>query len=154
MQLTNLAKPIVILGIGNSLKGDDGLGPKLIEVLRAADPKNAANYIDAGVAPENYIGKILKLKPKTMLLIDAISFGGKPGEIRRFKTEELRAGGFSTHTLAPDLFLSLIAQEINPNVIILGIQPKQVNLGEGLSLEVQNSQIILKEEILKCMKLD
>ena len=152
MQLNNLEKPIIILGIGNTLKGDDGLGPKLIEALRTADPDNIQNYIDAGIVPENYIGKIIKLKAKTIILIDALSFNGNPGEIKQLKPAALSGAGFSTHSLSPDLFLSLISKELNPNVIIIGIQPEQVALGEGLSSAIQSSLAILQEEILKCMR--
>ena len=48
----------VIVGIGNTLKGDDGAGPLVCQQLRRA--KVCAGLIDAGTVPENYIQPIIK----------------------------------------------------------------------------------------------
>ena len=50
-------KKVVLLGIGNILKGDDGFGPALVHELEGKVP---ITCIDAGPAPENYAGKIIK----------------------------------------------------------------------------------------------
>ena len=51
---------VVIVGIGNSLRGDDALGPLLVERLKE---RVKVPCIDAGRSLENYIGKILKEEP-------------------------------------------------------------------------------------------
>ena len=54
------------------------------------------------MAPENYLEKIVKTQPETVLFIDAINFNGDPGEVRIFNPEEIAAGGLSTSdTRAP-----------------------------------------------------
>ena len=73
-QLNKLHDPAtIILGIGNMLKGDDWAGPLVCEQLATA--KISAELIDAGTVPENYIQRIIKKAPRTLLVIDAIDFG-------------------------------------------------------------------------------
>jgi len=67
----------VIVGIGNIMKGDDGAGPSVIEKIQG---KVKALCIDAGTAPENYLGKIIKENPDTVLFVDAADINCLPGE--------------------------------------------------------------------------
>ena len=60
---------VCIVGIGNIIRGDDGLGPKLIEFLKSR-PINA-DLFDCGTAPENYIFPILSTSCDTVVLVDA-----------------------------------------------------------------------------------
>lgn len=126
----------VIVGIGNTLKGDDGAGPLVCEQLRG---KVCAEVIDAGTVPENYIQKIMKKAPQNLLIIDAINFGAPVGTIKIFKTERLNSSAFSTHTLSPRLFVEMICQEIKVDVYFVGIQPAQMQLGQPQSEQVNES---------------
>ena len=55
---------LVIMGIGNELKTDDGLGPYIINYLTPKlKNKNNVTLINAGSAPENFTGKIKTLNP-------------------------------------------------------------------------------------------
>lgn len=78
----NLQSKTVILGIGNLLKSDDGFGTILAGRLEG---KVKAEVFAAGVIPENYLEKIVKIGPQTILIIDAADFGGGGGE-GRFQT--------------------------------------------------------------------
>ncbi|MHC4159253.1 MAG: hydrogenase 3 maturation endopeptidase HyCI [Planctomycetota bacterium] len=128
----------VIVGIGNVLKGDDGVGPLVCEQLAG---KTSAELIDAGTVPENYIQPIIKKSPQNLLVIDAIDFGAPPGTIRIFEPEQLSSHAFSTHTLSPRLFVDLVCQDIRRdpalrepvNVYFVGIQPAQTQLGQSIS---------------------
>jgi hydrogenase 3 maturation protease len=68
----------LILGIGNSMKQDDGVGPTVISKLKIKNEKLKMNVklLDGGMAPENYTGKIKQLKPDTLIIIDAVDFCG------------------------------------------------------------------------------
>ena len=76
---SHLKGKVVILGIGNTLRSDDGAGSILASRIRDKAP-----YIvyDCGASPENYLGKIVQDKPDTVLIIDAADFGAKPGGSR------------------------------------------------------------------------
>jgi len=123
----------VIVGIGNTLKGDDGAGSLVCEQLRG---KVCAEVIDAGTVPENYIQKIIKKAPQNLLVIDAIDFGATAGTINLFKPEQLDSFVLSTHTLSPRLFVDLVCKEIRVDVYFVGIQPAQIQLGRPLSEQV------------------
>jgi len=130
-------KRTVILGMGNSLKADDGVGPFICDELSKA--ALTAEIINAGTVPENYIQRIIKKEPENLVVIDAIDFGGKAGQIRLLRSEQLNRSAFSTHTLSPRLFIEMIQQDKNVDVYVIGIQPKQIKLGEGISEEVRQS---------------
>lgn len=131
-------KRLVILGVGNPLRGDDSLGLELLKKLKRKVPRNV-KIIYGGVAPENFIGKIKKFNPSHILIIDATMFGGKPGEAKLIQPEQILNATVSTHTIPLSLLASLIQAETSAKVILLGIEPKSLGLGEEMSKEVKES---------------
>jgi hydrogenase 3 maturation protease len=124
----------VIVGIGNILKGDDGVGPLVCQQLQHA--KSCAELIDAGTVPENYIQRIIKKTPQNLLIIDAIDFQAPPGTMEIFKPEQLNSTVFSTHTLSPRLFAEMVNRNIEVVVYFVGIQPAHTRLGDSMSPQV------------------
>jgi len=127
---------IVIVGMGNPLKGDDGLGPYLIKRLKG---KVRAHLIDGGSAPENYVGKIASLKPDTILVIDACDLGWTPGRMELIEIEKMRNTGYSTHNTSPGVFMNYLKEETGADVFMLAVQPKEVRLGDGVSSPVERA---------------
>jgi hydrogenase maturation protease HycI len=127
----------IILGIGNILKGDDATGPLVCERLTAAEI--SAEIIDAGTVPENYIQRIIKKAPATLLVIDAIEFGAEAGTIKVFEPQQLDSHVISTHTLSPRLFVDIIRRSIQLDVYFIGIQPAQTQLGQPVSAAVSRA---------------
>lgn len=127
----------LILGIGNILKGDDGAGPLVCKRLEAA--KISAGLLDAGTVPENYIQRIIKKAPRTLIVIDAIDFGAEAGTIRIFEPEQLDSLVVSTHTLSPRLFIDVIRRSIQLDVYFIGIQPAHTQLGQPPSSAVSRA---------------
>ncbi|MFC1780730.1 hydrogenase 3 maturation endopeptidase HyCI [Planctomycetota bacterium] len=127
----------LIVGIGNTLKGDDGLGPIICEKL--IEQKISADVIDTGNVPENYIQTIIKKDPENLLVIDAADFGSEPGTIKVFKTGQLNSIGISTHCLSPKFFIDMILQSIAPEIYFIGVQPAHTQLGRPVSEKVNNS---------------
>ena len=132
--LLHLQGKVVILGIGNTLRSDDGVGSLLAVRLKDKIP-----YIvyDSGTSPENYLGKIIKDKPDNIVIIDAVDFGGKPGEFRELEGGELKTVNlFSTHNASISLTINYLQSHLKADIIILIIQPKILAFGEKLSSEV------------------
>ncbi|MHC4061837.1 MAG: hydrogenase 3 maturation endopeptidase HyCI [Planctomycetota bacterium] len=127
----------LIVGIGNTLKGDDGAGPLVCDRLREADI--SAEIIDTATVPENYIQPIVERAPRNLIIIDAVDFGGSPGAINIFKPEQLNSFAFSTHTLSPRLFVDMVRNQIEVQVYFVGIQPDNIRLGQPLSLPVSRA---------------
>ncbi len=150
-QLSKLSgSKTLILGIGNTLKGDDGVGPLICQELAG---KISAEIIDAGTVPENYIQPVIKKAPQNLLIIDAIDFGASPGRIRIFKPQQLNSLVISTHTLSPRIFVDMIMQAINVDVYFIGIQPGQTALGQPLSASVEQAVRCLENTLAKILPL-
>lgn len=135
----------VVVGIGNTLRGDDGLGPALIAGLEG---KCRAVCLDAGVAPENYLGKIAGEKPDTILIVDALYLGRSPGEYEVLKKDEIAKSGLSTHDISPQMLIEYLQKETSADIYLLGVQPKNVGFGQEMSDEVKRTL----EEISSCMR--
>lgn len=137
MRLKNILKgKVVMLCIGNIECGDDGLGPHLAGMIKG---KASYEVIDAGVAPENWTGVVTRLKPDTIVMVDAVYFEGRPGEMRIFSGEDLRSGKISTHDVSLKLLIEYLKESTKADIYVLGIRPESNKLGEGLSLSVKTS---------------
>jgi len=123
----------LILTIGNTLRGDDAAGPLLFQQLKG---RIAAEIIDAGTVPENYIQTIIKKAPEVLLVIDAIDFSASPGTIKIFKPDQLGSVVHSTHSLSPHLFIDMIRKSIKVDVYLIGVQPAQVGFGQSVCAKV------------------
>jgi hydrogenase 3 maturation protease len=133
----HLKGKVVILGIGNALRSDDGAGSCLAESLKAKVPYTV---YDAGPTPENYLGKVIKDKPDNIVIIDAADFGGKPGEYREIEGEDLETANlFSTHNASITLTINYLQTHLKADIIILMIQPKTVEFGDKISPEMSVS---------------
>jgi len=133
---------VAIVGIGNIIRGDDGLGPKLIEMLKGRPM--GAKLFDCGTAPENYIFPILASSCDTIVLIDAADIGAAPGGIKIFALEEISNVSFSTHNPSPRLLTDLLKTGRDDlNMFVVSVQPKTTILGAPMSKEVLQGLEIL-----------
>lgn len=134
----------VIVGIGNIMRADDGAGPAIIEKLKG---RLEAVCIDAGVALENFTGKIKKENPDTVLIIDALHLNKIPGEYEILREEDILKTGFSTHNISPHMFIEYLRNETKASIYVLGIQPESIFFKPGLSEKVKRAV----EEIAKLL---
>lgn len=107
-------KTCLVVGVGNSQRGDDGIGPY---VLSRLDTKNK---VDCGMAPENFTGRIRAYSAQIILIVDAVDFGGGAGESIISEAEKAKGVVLSTHSLPLSLFCMLFPES---SVYLLGIQP-------------------------------
>jgi len=126
---------VLIVGIGNLLRGDDGIGPEIINRLK--NPLPRLLLFDVGETPENYLGKIVKQKPDTIVLIDAIDFGADPGTIQIIERDDIRDESLSTHNVSLNLVAKYLQEETSADVFLLGIQPKTTEFGKEISEPVR-----------------
>ncbi len=128
-----LTGKVVILCVGSRMRGDDMFGPLVAKRIAG---KVAAEVIDAENVPENYLGKIAKLSPDVVLLIDSAHFGGEAGQIRLLDPEELNESSFSTHSASLKLIEAYFQDQCQSKVMLLGAQPKHVRFGVPPSEEM------------------
>lgn len=139
---------VVILGVGNPLRGDDGFGPLVVKELEG---RVKAHLINAETSPENFTGIIKSLKPHLILILDALDFGGKPGEIAVVEAERLPEGEPSTHRASLSLLSGYLKEETGAEVLIIGVQPKATSFGEEMSEEVLETALELSRIFLKVL---
>ncbi|WP_286933932.1 MULTISPECIES: hydrogenase 3 maturation endopeptidase HyCI [Aminobacterium] len=132
---------IILWGTGNPLFGDDGVGPFVVQYLQKKEMEHPICAINCETTPENYIGDLQRRHPDLLLIVDAADMGLPPGSTRQIPFEEIQNATFSTHGLPLDLLLKEKAQEIP--IIFIGIQPYSQELGDSLSLPVQNAALEL-----------
>ncbi len=133
------SKRIAVLGVGNEDKGDDGAGVEFVKILRAKIKSPDLLLTEAGKTPENFTGEIKRFKPDLTLLVDAADFGGRPGEVILASPDMIKGASFSTHSLPLSVLAEYIQRETGSTVLLLGIQPKQIELGAELSAEVKST---------------
>lgn len=138
----------VIVGIGNELRGDDAAGVKIVRLLKKRQ-KTKAELIDAGAVPENYLGKISKIKPGVVILIDAAEMELPPGTVKEIKSDELDSVSFSTHAGSLSLVIDFLKQETNADIRLIGIQPGKRDLGSEMSKQVKQAINLLLPELEK-----
>jgi hydrogenase maturation protease len=139
---------VVIVGVGNRLCGDDGLGPLLAGRLarRCRQP-----CIDAGDALERHLGRIAGENPDTILLVDAAHLGSTPGDHAVLGPGELAGVGFSTHRLPLKLQLEELARRVGSRIYLLAVQPRSVELGKSVCGEVRRSLRRLEKRITRAL---
>ena len=150
--LSILRGKTVIVGIGNSLRGDDGFGPALIEQLQG---KVGCICIDAGSAPEKFLGVIVKQEPDTILFIDAADVNLEPGEYRILQPADILKCGLTTHDMSTRMLIEFLENQTKANILMLGVQPQHLSLGEAMSsclTQTLHEIGMLIQEAGSCMK--
>ena len=143
---------IVILGIGNEIKGDDALGPNIVWKLNELFEKNDNVIVfDGGTVPENYTGLIRKEKPTHIILVDAVEMKKDPGYIRVVQKEEIANYNISTHAMPVSFLIKFMETTIGAEIILVGVQPKSMELADEISKEVEKSIEIVVNTLVEVL---
>ena len=134
-----MTRPVLVIGIGNPDRGDDAVGVHIarqvaaerldILALEFDDPSEA---LDAWTPDD------------TVVLADAISSGGRPGEIHVVDVKEQRlpagnwsAGGTHTLGLAAVVELARTLDLLPRKLMVVGIEAARFDHGAGMSEAVE-----------------
>jgi hydrogenase 3 maturation protease len=145
---TLLRGKVIIIGVGNQLRGDDGFGPYMIERLQG---QVAAELIDCGPVPENFLGPIRRHDPDTVLVLDAADFSAEPGVLGVFDVSQWEGGGLSSHSLSLKLFAHLLSQDTSAGIYLVAVQPKHIELGQAMSEEVRKGCLRLQRFLVDAL---
>ncbi len=157
-----LKKPILILGCGNILFGDDGFGPAVIEHLETHHslPENVL-AIDIGTGIKEFLFDLIMapVKPERIFILDAISQSErKAGELFEIRLERFRdgKGGDRLFHQFPSLDqLQQLGGLTGVDIRILAVQTKEIpdSVRPGLSPEVQEAVPRAGEWLIKEINL-
>lgn len=130
-------KRALVLGVGNIILKDDGLGVRTAEFFeRAYSFGSDVSCIDGGTAGVGLLSLFSEFSH--IIIIDALSSGSTPGTIRTFSGEDLKKNGARLKTTAHSIgikdLLDLAAFEGScPAISIIGIVPSDISPGLTLS---------------------
>jgi len=133
-----MKKDTLVLGLGNPLMSDEAIGYILInQFIAQSDKYPSVEFIDAGTGGISILHLIAGRKKA--VLIDCAYMGTAPGTIKKFRPDEVESlKKLAHHSLHESDMLKVIelAKQLDycpQQVIILGIQPERVGVGQKLS---------------------
>jgi hydrogenase 3 maturation protease len=162
----------VVLGIGNVLRSDDGVGVYVVQKLDKYLSKINAGKgqatldgqsrelipIQCDTIPEGYTALVREHKPDLLVMVDAAEMGLNPGECRIIPPNMTEMLATSTHNISLS-FLVTYLQDFCREIIMVGIQPQSMVPGVNLSGVVRESgdrlvALITKGQLAQIKKLD
>jgi len=136
------ASGVLVLGVGNPIMGDDGVGQRLLEALAARTPAlDGVEFIDAGTLGLMLLPRVERCS--ALLALDAAQFDAGPGEVRVLEGDAfdgfLKAARSSVHELGlRDLVdAARLTGSLPQRRALVGVQPAQVGWGTSLSSPVE-----------------
>lgn len=128
---------MLVLGIGNILNHDEGVGVHVVRALQEKypDPDNFTIF-DGGTLGLNLLP--LVDDATHLLVIDAVDGGKAPGTIIELEGEDIPLFGgarLSEHqvTFQEVLGLAMLRESLPPNLHLIGVQPEDISVGIGMS---------------------
>ena len=128
-----------VLGVGNLLLRDEGIGVHVAHALQKIDIPSGVKIIDGGTSLDlpDYLEDVDKL-----IIIDVVKSGGQPGTIYRFHLQDLdmeSRGMISLHEcgLEQSLRMMRLTGKSPKEIVIIGIEPKEIDWGTEPSAELQ-----------------
>jgi len=146
-------KDTIIIGIGNILLQDDGVGIRVIEQLENEILPSTIELVDGGTSTLDTLGFFLDYKK--VIIVDCLKAGLEPGTIYKIRPEDIKdykKENLSIH----DVQILEVVKMANmmdkyPEVIIFGIEPEKISLNLEMT-EIMISKIpeiicIIKKEL-------
>jgi hydrogenase maturation protease len=164
-----LTTDLLVLGLGNPLRGDDGIGPRVVELLKQGGLPDGAEAVDVGVAGFNLLYLLAKSRevggaesgvpagdaPQRVIIVDAADVGLEVGQFARFTPDQVELMGAletpASHQagLAEVLALARALERPLPEIVVFGVQPGSLEWGAGLTPEVEAAVPLLAAAVLR-----
>jgi hydrogenase maturation protease len=132
---------ILVLGLGNTLLGDEGVGVRVVELLKERGEYDNVEFMDGGTLSFSLAGAIAD--SDQLIVIDAANLQKKAGDLQVFVDEEmdhfLGAGKLSSvHevSLLDLLSVTALSSKLPQPRALIGVQPKEIDWSDVLSSEV------------------
>jgi hydrogenase maturation protease len=146
-------KKIVILGIGNLLLKDEGVGIQVIQLLEKETLPPGVELVDGGTSTLDIL-PLLQGADK-IIVIDAMKAGGEPGSIYRCRPADLVPTEDAPMSLHHIDFIQalkmnkMLGVDLEPRTIIFGVEPQEIEWEIGLTPALEEKMPILKKLVLE-----
>jgi len=143
-------KKAVVIGIGNLILKDEGVGVHVVRELQQRDLPPGVEVMDGGTATMDLLGVIQEAEK--VVVVDALRGGGQPGTVYRVSPADLSCEAERTLSLHQVGLLEVleIAQHLGGHgeVVIIGVEPKEISWGMELTPDVQAKVPEIVEAVL------
>jgi hydrogenase maturation protease len=137
--------PILVLGVGNTLLSDDGLGPTLLEQIAEESERwnGEVEFLDGGTQGLALLGHLSGRK--AVIILDALALGSAPGTVSVLRASELLQLGAQHASTSHEgnagelLAVATLLGELPEQVFVIGIEPQTLVTAIGLSEPVQQA---------------
>jgi hydrogenase maturation protease len=150
-----MSPPIVILGVGNLLLSDEGVGVHVAHKLMEMDLPAGVEVIEGGTDGFRLMNVVTEAE--RLIVVDAVKGGSPPGSIYRFDIKDAPSSPDAYKTSVHQIGIleivhlsELIGQ--TPETTVIGVEPKSLEMGMALSPEVQEKIPKIIELILEEVK--
>jgi hydrogenase maturation protease len=147
----NFKNKTLIVGIGNLLCRDEGVGVHVIHEMQSTQLPGHIELLDIGTSTMDLISYLEGVKK--LIVIDAMKAGGTPGTIYKCGPEDLLPkgeGSVSLHDIGVVETLTMAKKMgMEMNTVIIGVEPKVLDWGMELSEEVKDRIPSIIEAVLK-----
>lgn len=128
--MSDISKKIVVLGVGNILLKDEGIGVRVVEELeRRYDFPEEVQVVDGGTQGLWLLSTIQRAEH--LIVVDAVAAGGEPGTLYRLEWEDIPKGlriKQSAHDsdLVEALNLCSLLDQAPKSVVVIGVEPADI----------------------------
>lgn len=148
--MKNLQYRVLILGMGNLIMSDDGLGVYAVNELKKQQWPPGVSILEVGTSVINYLEEISR--SQNIIIVDAVRFDYRSGRIYRFNFNDIEYwpnAALDAHGMSLPAIIKMAREITNlpTNIIICGIEPVYVFLGNRFSEPVSKSLPLLIKKI-------
>jgi hydrogenase maturation protease len=137
--------PILVLGLGNMLLSDDGVGPALLQKLCETEERwqGEVEFLDGGTQGLALLGRLSGRR--ALIIVDALKMGAPAGTVHRLTLPELqgltpgRASSGHEGNAGELLAAAQLLDDLPDRLFVVGVEPETISTGLGLSPSVQDA---------------
>jgi hydrogenase maturation protease len=159
----DIDKKTIILGMGNPLRRDDGIGVAVVETLKKSySHSENITIMDAGTSSLQAL--LLMQRYQRVFIIDAADIGGFPGDWRCIPIEDIsfipegltKYGSFHNAGLKDAIILGQILEILPEEIYIYAVQPQDLQISISLSDSIATAALEIVEDLIQRLgsKLD
>lgn len=144
---------VAIVGMGSEVNGDDAAGiliaRRLKERLTGLD---RVLSFETGRSPENAVSQLRKFNPDVVVFIDAADLAEDPGWVAMIDPRTTTGASFSSHSMPFSMILEYLREQLDGEILLLGIQPQTIEFDDNVSRAVEISVIEVSEFLLDTLQ--
>ena len=145
--------PVLVLGLGNILLSDDGVGPAVLQQMAEHESRwhGEVEFLDGGTQGLALLGHLSGRR--ALIIVDAVQKGEAPGTVYRLTLPELqnlsRQKASSGHeSNAGELLAAAeLLNELPHQLFVVGVEPAKVRTGFGLSQAVEKALPLAADQV-------